>query len=95
MDILPFSQIIQNLQKLKNWKLVDGKINKEFLFSNFPTAILFVNRLVDPAEELDHHPEIRVNYNRVNITLYSHEAGGITVKDFELAEKIEELCSNN
>lgn len=91
MPLIKPNQIRHKLQELKGWALVDGKLYKEFTFDNFPMAVLFVNNLVDPVEELDDHPEVVITYNRVKIFIYNNVAGGITDRDFELAKRIDEL----
>ena len=83
--------IREKIQRFQGWKIVDGKLIKEFRFANFPTAIVFVNKLVDPSEEMNHHPEIKVTYDRVEIRLFTHTEGGITEKDLKLLEEIEAL----
>lgn len=85
------NKISLELQRLEGWKLTGGEIVKEFKFANFPTAVLFVNKLVDPAEEISLHPSVTINYNRVTISIFNHMAGGITDKDFILARRIDEL----
>ena len=79
--------IREKIQRFQGWKILDGKLTKEFRFANFPTAIVFVNKLVDPAEEMNHHPEIRVAYDRVEIKLFTHTEGGLTEKNFKLFKK--------
>jgi len=93
MDLpkLPQNIIDQKLRNLNGWNQVEGRISKKYVFDNFPTAVLFVNKLVDPAEEMNHHPDIQINYNRVTVTLVTHDAGGLTDKDFILAKRINEL----
>lgn len=60
-------------------------------FEDFVAAIAFVNQIVDPAEALGHHPDITINYNRVALALTTHDAGGLTELDFQLAEQISAL----
>jgi 4a-hydroxytetrahydrobiopterin dehydratase len=71
------------------WSLKDGAIGKQYTWPSFPDAIKFVNRVADLAEEADHHPDILINYRRVTLTLSTHSEGGITQKDFDLADRIE------
>lgn len=91
MKKLEPEEIKEELQKLNEWKLIDGRISKEFRFDNFPNAVLFLNKLVDPVEELCHYPEIIIRYNRVRVTLITHTAGAITEQDCLLARRIDEL----
>lgn len=91
MRKLTLQEIQQELKKLTGWHYVDAKIVKEFRFANFPTAVLFVNKLVNPIEELDHHPALLLTYDRITLTLFTHEAGALTDRDFILAQRIDAL----
>ena len=91
MSLFNPTQIEAALTKLKDWKLNNGRMEKIFSFKNFVEAIEFVNTLVAPAESMDHHPDITINYNKVILSLVTHSAGGITEKDFELARKIDAI----
>jgi 4a-hydroxytetrahydrobiopterin dehydratase len=73
----------QRLKNLSGWTLDGDAIRRQFTFAGFPEAIAFVNRLAPLAEAADHHPDILINYKRVTITYSTHDAGGLTVKDFE------------
>jgi len=77
------------LKKLPGWNLKDEAIGKQYTWLSFPDAIKFVNQVADLAEQADHHPDILINYRRVTLTLSTHSEGGITQKDFDLAERIE------
>jgi 4a-hydroxytetrahydrobiopterin dehydratase len=79
----------QALRELTDWVLESNEIRKTFTFDDFPGAIAFVNGVADLAEAADHHPDITINYNRVLLALSSHDAGGITQKDIDLAREIE------
>ncbi|MBI4412179.1 MAG: 4a-hydroxytetrahydrobiopterin dehydratase [Deltaproteobacteria bacterium] len=92
MPKLSLHQIGLELKKIPGWSLMQGRLVKEFRFNSFPTAVIFINNMVDPVEELDLHPEITVKYNRVTVTIFNHPAGGLTEKDFELAKRIDELA---
>ncbi|MEM6835557.1 MAG: 4a-hydroxytetrahydrobiopterin dehydratase [Cyanobacteria bacterium P01_C01_bin.120] len=63
----------------------------EATFEDFVAAIAFVNSLVEPAEALDHHPDITIRYNQVTLAITTHDAGGLTELDFELATRIAHL----
>ncbi|OLP18541.1 4a-hydroxytetrahydrobiopterin dehydratase [Leptolyngbya sp. 'hensonii'] len=78
-------------QLSESWSLEDGKLQCKRTFKDFIEAMAFVNRLIDPAEAAGHHPDIAISYNRVAITLWTHDAGGLTSKDFDLAKVISEL----
>jgi len=84
-------EISQQLQTIPGWQLRDQRIEKTFKFNNFIESIAFVNRLVTPAESLGHHPDITINYNRVTLSLTTHDVGGLSNLDFELAQQIDRL----
>ena len=73
------------------WELVAGKLHKVFRFTDFVAAFGFMSRAALIAERMDHHPEWCNVYNRVDVSLSTHDAGGLTVLDFELARRMEEL----
>ncbi len=85
------SEIIANLQALPDWTTDGQTLFQTRTFTDFVEAIAFVNSLVAPAEALGHHPDITIRYNRVSITLTTHDAGGLTELDFQLAEEISDL----
>jgi 4a-hydroxytetrahydrobiopterin dehydratase len=89
--MLPLGRINEEMQKLQDWSLESGSIVKERSFSDFGSAIDFVNRVADLAEEAEHHPDIVVSFNRVRLSLTTHSEKGLTSKDFELAQKIDKL----
>lgn len=76
-----------------DWVLQDGKLYKEFGFSDFTAAFGFMSQVAITAEKMNHHPEWSNVYNKVNVNLSTHEANGITDKDFKLAQKMEEFVS--
>ena len=82
------------LSELPGWKDAGGRdaIVKEFRFPNFVEAFSFMTKVAMVAERLDHHPEWTNVYNRVVITLSTHDAGGVTLRDIRLAQAIEALC---
>ncbi len=73
------------------WQLADGKLSKTFVFRNFVEAFGFMTRAALYAEKANHHPEWFNVYKTVRIQLVTHEAGGISEKDFDLARKLESL----
>jgi 4a-hydroxytetrahydrobiopterin dehydratase len=79
------------LQSEPNWKLVDGALVREWAFPDFVAAMLFVNRVAAAAEAAGHHPDIDIRYNRVRLALLSHDAGGITERDADMARKLNYL----
>lgn len=92
MATLLSSEVVQaQLAQLDGWSL-DGKVLKTVkTFDGFPSAIAFVNQLVSPAEAAGHHPDISISYNKVTLCLTTHDAGGLTQKDFDLAAQINAL----
>lgn len=74
-----------------DWSLDGKQIVLVKTFEGFPDAIAFVNKLVDPAEAAGHHPDLEIAYNKVTISLTSHDAGGLTQQDFDMAEQINQL----
>lgn len=71
------------------WRFRDGAIHKEYAFQSFRSAIVFVNRVATIADELKHHPDIDVRYDRVILRMWSHDAGGVTERDLNLAKRID------
>jgi 4a-hydroxytetrahydrobiopterin dehydratase len=85
-------QVAEQLQRLPNWTLQGDQIERLLTFENFVDAMIFVNRVAEIAEEEGHHPDIRIVYNRVTLALSSHDAGGLTQKDFQMAHRIDSLA---
>jgi len=79
------------LASIPNWQLQDEKIVRTFQFKDFPDAIRFVQSVAVLAESAWHHPDIDIRWNKVTLTLTSHDAGGLTEKDFALARKLDGL----
>ncbi len=85
------TELKQKIQSLPDWKREGDVISRTFVFKDFVAAIAFVNQLVEPAEAAGHHPDLEISYNRVKVSLTTHDAGGLTQKDFDLAETISQL----
>jgi 4a-hydroxytetrahydrobiopterin dehydratase len=83
--------ITEEIAKLTEWKVVDGKLNRAFEFDNFASAFAFMTKVAIVAEKMDHHPELFNVYNRVVIDLTTHDVGGIGDLDIKLAKKIDDL----
>jgi 4a-hydroxytetrahydrobiopterin dehydratase len=81
--------IATKLRTLPGWARAGDTITRTFTFAGFPHAVAFVERLVAPAEEMNHHPDVDVRYNRVIITLSTHDQGGLTDADFKLAALVD------
>jgi 4a-hydroxytetrahydrobiopterin dehydratase len=78
-------EVQERFGTITGWQLVDGSITKTFVFRDFLHSIAFINRLAVTAEELQHHPDLDIRYNKVTTTLSTHDAGGLTELDFKLA----------
>lgn len=76
-------------EALAGWRLADGRLSKNFGFPDFKQALEFVNRVGAVAEEMGHHPDIHLGWGRADIETWTHDAGGITELDFDLAAKID------
>ncbi len=87
------AEISQRLQKLSNWDIKDNQLSYTHKFKNFVEAINFINCLVTPAETVNHHPELAISYNKVTITLKTHDVSALTALDFELATTISQLIN--
>lgn len=85
-------QIDEALRTLPGWKHEENELYKWFKFRNFPDAIAFLGRIVEPAERLHHHPDVENHYNRVRIGLHTWSVNAITGKDVELAREIERVA---
>ena len=85
------------LSQLNGWSSVDEKeaIFKKFVFSDFQQAFNAMTKIAEKAEEMNHHPEWFNVYNRLEVTLTTHDAGGVTTYDKELAEFIDKIASDN
>lgn len=86
------TEVEQQIQAIPQWQQKEQIITRTFIFKNFVEAIAFVNKLVEPAEAAEHHPDLDISYNKVIVSLTSHDAGGLTPKDFELAKIISDLA---
>ena len=87
---LAHDDIEQRLQQLDGWRLKDGKLFRSVQLSDFVSAWGFMSSVALIAEKMDHHPEWFNVYGRVDIYLTTHDAGGISERDFALAQKINE-----
>ena len=84
-------EIVKALAGLAGWARAGGSITKQFIFKDFSQAWAFMSRVALLAEKHDHHPDWSNVWNRVQITLTTHDAGGISARDLELAAAIEKL----
>jgi 4a-hydroxytetrahydrobiopterin dehydratase len=91
MENLSTEQIKTALATVPDWKKKGATIARTYPFKDFPAAIKFVNAVARLAEQAWHHPDIDVRWNRVTLALTTHDAGGLTEKDFALARKFDAL----
>jgi 4a-hydroxytetrahydrobiopterin dehydratase len=92
MSLLLENEIIKRLENLDDWIYSTKQITKEFKLADFKEALAFVNKVGVAAEAMDHHPDILMHsWNKVKISISTHTEGGVTDKDFQLAEIIELL----
>jgi 4a-hydroxytetrahydrobiopterin dehydratase len=80
------------MRALPGWQIESGELVRTFTFRDFLSSIDFVNQIAKYAEGAGHHPDIDIRYNRVRIALMTHDAGGLTEKDFDLAAEIAKLA---
>lgn len=92
-DKLDDSEIESRLKRLDSWNREGDAIKRHLEFDGFMDAIAFINRIAELANTADHHPEIFNVYNNVDLTLTTHDAGGLTKKDFDLALQIDEAVT--
>ena len=88
-------QIQAELARCPDWAEVSGAIQRTFQFPDFKASMAFVQALADYAERVQHHPDILVRYDKVTVSVNTHDAGGITAKDFDLAEEADKLAEQN
>ena len=80
------------LSEMEGWTFLGNAIHKDFAFPGFRGAIAFVNRVAERADAARHHPDIEIHYNRVLISLSTHDAGGVTEKDVAAAAEIDAVA---
>lgn len=90
--LLSISELAERLDTLGGWELVEGRLHKEFRFADFVEAFGFMTRVALVAERLDHHPDWTNVWNRVDVTISSHDAGGLTARCVALAEACDRLA---
>lgn len=88
------TRIISALSSLRDWQRAGQIISRTYQFKDFPAALQFVNTVGDLAEQAQHHPDIDIRWNKVTLALTTHDAGGLTEKDFALARQCDALASS-
>ena len=92
MSLLTSKEINNRIKEYSGWEFLENQIGKEFQFKDFAEAINFVNKVGAVAEEMNHHPDIFLHsWNKVNKTVSTHDKGGVTGNDFQLAKKVNDL----
>ncbi len=91
MALLSDFEIEQRLTGLPGWSRAGATIEKRFGCGDFVGSVKFVASLVEPAEAMNHHPDLEISWDTVKVSLSSHSEGGLTAADFELAAKIDRL----
>lgn len=89
MATLDSSAIDAVLKENPEWRFESGKLVRDWTFNDFVQAMAFVNRVAGLAEAAGHHPDIDIRYNRVRLSLVSHDAGGVTERDARMAARIQ------
>ena len=92
MELLSNNEIDSRLASLEGWEREGDAIVKTFELADFVGSVEFVDKLVQPAEEMGHHPDLSISWNKVAISITTHAAGGLTENDFELAKRIERIA---
>jgi 4a-hydroxytetrahydrobiopterin dehydratase len=92
MAALGDSEIEQRLAGLDGWERQGEAIRRQFDRGDFVGSVEFAAKLVGPAEEMNHHPDLEISWSKVTVTLSTHSEGGLTAADFELAAKIDALA---
>lgn len=80
-----------HLASVPSWREERSEITRTFQFGDFRAALRFVNKVGELAEKAGHHPDIDIRYNKVKLVLSTHDAGGLTEKDFKLAQEIDQI----
>lgn len=93
MDLLDDEAVESRLAELEGWERDGDAIAKTFKCGDFVGSVKFVRKLVEPAEDMGHHPDLSLSWDEVRITITTHAAGGLTENDFELAKRIDALAS--
>jgi 4a-hydroxytetrahydrobiopterin dehydratase len=87
------ADIAARLETLPEWSQPGEEIQRTFRFKDFAAAMAFVERVAERAERVQHHPDILIRYGRVTLSLSTHDAGGITDKDFDFAQAADQMAS--
>jgi len=92
MARLSDEEIGERLSALDGWERDGDAISRTFELDDFKGSVDFVNRLTPEAEDMNHHPDLEISWNKVTVSITTHSEGGLTGNDFELARRIDELA---
>lgn len=92
MALLSDTEIEEKLSSLSGWERSGDEIRKSFERGDFVGSVRFVSSIVEPAEGMNHHPDLEISWATVTVKISTHSEGGLTAADFELAEKIDTLA---
>ena len=84
-------QLADHLATVPGWSVVDGKLSRVFEFDSYSAGVLFAAAVAHAADKMDHHPDLTIGYQKVTLAVNTHDVGGISPLDFELARKVEAL----
>jgi 4a-hydroxytetrahydrobiopterin dehydratase len=90
-DLLSEEALAAAAKEIPEWRVEDGRLTRSITSPTFPDAIELVRRIADAAEDLNHHPDIDIRWRTLHLTLSTHDRGGITAYDTELAKRIDAL----
>ncbi len=92
MALMAADEIHRRLEEVEGWERSGNSIRKQFKLDDFVGSVAFVDRIVEPAEDMGHHPDLEISWNTVTVKLSTHSEGGLTEADFELAKRIDALA---
>ena len=95
MPALTPDQVARRMPMVPGWHLEGDALRRTFAFADFRAAIAFVNAVAERAEVADHHPDIDIRYDHVTLTLTTHDEGGLTAQDFDMAGQLARLESTH
>ena len=95
MGLLSETELEERLASLNGWSRDGAAIKRTFECGDFVGSTNFVAEIVEPAEDMGHHPDLEISWDKVTVTLSTHSEGGLTKADFELAGRINDLYPND
>jgi 4a-hydroxytetrahydrobiopterin dehydratase len=92
MALLSDEEIESRLAELEGWRRIGEAIVKTFERGDFVGSVKFLDSVVEPAEEMNHHPDVSISWDKVQLSISTHSEGGLTAADFELARRVDDLA---